>query len=395
MAKQTVRDVAWQGQRALVRVDFNVPFERGTTTISDDVRIREALPTIQYLRQAGAQVILCTHLGRPGGKPSPELELGPIAERLAELLEAPVTYVHDAVGEEARKKVDQMKVGDVLLLENIRFWPGEEANDPDFAKALASLADVYVNDAFGTAHRAHASTEGVAHYLPAVAGLLMEKEVTFLGKVLESPDRPLAAVLGGAKVSDKIKVLERLIGHADALYVGGGMAATFLKAKGMNVGSSLLEQGLVGSCSDMMQRAEAKGTPLNLPDDVVIAQKVETGVPVKTVPAGVVPDGWMVLDIGPETARRYASELGRMGTIVWNGPMGVFEVPPFDQGTKVIAEALANSNAVTVIGGGSTAEAVGALRLAGKMTHVSTGGGASLEFLEGKVLPGVAALNDQ
>ncbi|MEX2598153.1 MAG: phosphoglycerate kinase [Dehalococcoidia bacterium] len=395
MAKKSVRDIAWQGKRALVRVDFNVPYERGTNRISDDVRIREALPTIEYLRSAGAKVVLCTHFGRPGGKPSPGLELGPIAERLSELLNAPVAYVHTAVGGEAAAKVEAMQPGDVVLLENIRFWPGEEANDPEFAKALASLADVYVNDAFGAAHRAHASTEGVAHHLPAVAGLLMEKEVTFLGKVLEAPDRPLAAVLGGAKVSDKLKVLERLIGHANALYVGGGMAATFLKAKGLAIGASLLEEDLVGFCADAMARAETQNVALNLPTDVIIAKKLEAGAPSRAVPVNEVPDDSMVLDIGPETARRYASELAAMGTVVWNGPMGVFEVPPFDRGTRLVAEAIAASNATSIIGGGSTAEAVGALGLASKMTHVSTGGGASLEFLEGKVLPGVAALNDQ
>ncbi|MEX2430418.1 MAG: phosphoglycerate kinase [Dehalococcoidia bacterium] len=392
MAKQTVRDVDWQGKRALVRVDFNVPYRQGTVAISDDVRIREALPTINYLREAGAKVILCTHLGRPGGKPSEEWELGPIAARLSELLGAPVIYVRDAVGEKAKQKASELEPGDVLLLENIRFWPGEEANDPEFARTLAGLADVYVNDAFGTAHRAHASTEGVAHHLPAVAGLLMEKEITFLGKVLDSPDRPLAAVLGGAKVSDKIKVLERLIEHADGLYVGGGMAATFLKAKGLKIGASLLEQDLVQFCADVVQRA---GSKLHLPDDVVIAEKVEKHSPSKTVPVHEVPDGWMILDIGPQTAGQYASELSQMGTVVWNGPMGVFEVPPFDKGTRVLADALADSHATTVVGGGSTAEAVGALGLAERMTHVSTGGGASLEFLEGKGLPGVAALMDK
>ena len=392
MAKQTVRDMDWQGKRALVRVDFNVPYERGTTRISDDVRIREALPTISYLRESGAKVLLCTHLGRPGGKRSLEWELAPIAERLAELLEAPVHYVHDTVGEDAKEQADAMAPGEVLLLENVRFWPGEEVNEPEFAKGLASLADVYVNDAFGTAHRAHASTEGVAHHLPAVAGLLMEKEVTFLGRVLEAPQRPLAALLGGAKVSDKLKVLERLIGHADELYVGGGMAATFLKAKGLGIGGSLLEADLVEACAGMMARAQGK---LHLPVDAVIAEKLEKGVPTKTVAVEAVPEGWMILDIGPTTAEQYASELGQAGTVVWNGPMGVFEVPPFDQGTRVVAKALATSEAVTVIGGGSTAEAVGAMGLADKMTHVSTGGGASLEFLEGKVLPGVAALNDK
>lgn len=395
MAKQTVRDIDWQGKRALVRVDFNVPFERGTTRISDDIRIREALPTINFLRDAGASVVLCTHFGRPGGESSAELELTPIAERLAYLLSTKVDYVHDAPGDEAQSKADALKPGDVLLVENVRFWAGEEANDAGFAKSLGALGDVFVNDAFGTAHRAHASTEGVAHILPAVAGLLMEKEISFLGGVLDDPQRPLAALLGGAKVSDKIKVLERLIGHADALFVGGGMAATFLKAKGLNIGNSLLEADLVGFCREVMARAEKTGTSLTLPTDVVIAEKLEAGVASKTVAADAVPDGWMILDIGPDSAANFAKQLGAMGTVVWNGPMGVFEVPPFHMGTSIVAQGLAAGSGVTVIGGGSTAEAVAELGLADEMTHVSTGGGASLEFLEGKVLPGVAALADK
>ncbi len=395
MAKRTVRDVDWEAKRALVRVDFNVPFERGAKRISDDVRIREAIPTINFLRTAGASVVLCTHFGRPGGKPSSEFELAPIAERLAYLLGTAVDYVHDAPGDDAKSKAGALRSGDVLLIENVRFWPGEEANDDEFAKALAALGDVYVNDAFGTAHRAHASTEGVAHILPAVAGLLMEKEITFLGGVLEDPKRPLAALLGGAKVSDKIKVLERLIGHADALFVGGGMAATFLKAKGLNVGDSLLEEELVGFCREVMERADKAGTSLTLPTDAVIAEKLEAGLPTRTVAVDAVPDGWMILDIGPDSAASFAKQLGAMGTVVWNGPMGVFEVPPFHTGTSIVAQGLAAGSGVSVIGGGSTAEAVGQLGLADEMTHVSTGGGASLEFLEGKVLPGVAALADK
>ena len=395
MTKMTVRDVDWSGKRALVRVDFNVPFERGTTRISDDIRIREALPTITHLRESGASVVLCTHLGRPGGKPNAEFELGPVAERLSELLGAPAAYVHDAPGEEARDAAAALAPAGVLLLENVRFWPGEEANDPEFAAALAALADVYVNDAFGTAHRAHASTEGVARLLPAVAGLLMEKEVTFLGGVLHDPKRPLAALLGGAKVSDKLKVLDRLIGHADELFVGGGMAATFLKAQGCETGASLLEQDLVGFCAETLARAKETGTTVNLPSDVVVAEKIEPGVETAVVPADQSPPGMMMLDVGPATAVDYAQRLAAMGSVVWNGPMGVFEVPPFDRGTREIAAALAESAAVTVIGGGSTAEAVGALGLADRMSHVSTGGGASLEFLEGTELPGVAALNDK
>ncbi len=390
MAKRTVRDVAWQGKRALVRVDFNVPLD-AAGAISDDARIREVLPTIAYIREGGASVVLGTHLGRPGGKRADGLELAPIAKRFAELLGAPVEYVHDAPGDLATERAATLQAGDVLLLENLRFWPGEEANDPVFARALAALADVYVNDAFGTAHRAHASTEGVAHLLPAVAGLLMEREVAFLGRVLDDPKRPLAALLGGAKVSDKLKVLERLIGHADAIYVGGGMAATFLAAQGLPTGASLVESDLIEACAAMI---EAAGATLHLPTDVVVAERIEAGAPTRTVAADAVPDGWMVLDVGPETAASFSRELGAMGTVVWNGPMGVFEVPPFDAGTRAVAKALAGGSAVTVVGGGSTAEAVAHLGLADKMTHVSTGGGASLEFLEGKVLPGIAALDD-
>ena len=392
--KRTIRDFDWQGKRALVRVDFNVPFERGTTRISDDVRIREAVPTIEHLRGQGAAVVLCTHLGRPDGKRVPDLELGPVVERLSELLGAPVGYVHDAPGDEAKAAAGALAAGGVLMLDNIRFWPGEEANDPDFAAALASLADAYVNDAFGTAHRAHASTEGVAHRLPAMAGLLMEKEITFLGGVLEHPARPLAALLGGAKVSDKLQVLGRLIGHADELFVGGGMAGTFLKAQGYEIGASLLEEDLINFCADTMERAAAASTPITLPEDVVVAERIEPDVPTSVVGIGDIPANAMVLDIGPRTAASYAQRLAAMSSVVWNGPMGVFEVPPFHEGTRIVAEAIASGSVVSVIGGGSTAEAVAHLGLAERMSHVSTGGGASLEFLEGKELPGVAALDD-
>ena len=392
--KRTIRDFDWQGKRALVRVDFNVPFERGTTRVSDDVRIREAVPTIEHLRGQGAAVVLCTHLGRPDGKRVPDLELGPVVERLSELLGAPVGYVHDAPGDEAKAAAGALAAGGVLMLDNIRFWPGEEANDPDFAAALASLADAYVNDAFGTAHRAHASTEGVAHRLPAMAGLLMEKEITFLGGVLEHPARPLAALLGGAKVSDKLQVLGRLIGHADELFVGGGMAGTFLKAQGYEIGASLLEEDLINFCADTMERAAAASTPITLPEDVVVAERIEPDVPTSVVGIGDIPSNAMVLDIGPRTAASYAQRLAAMSSVVWNGPMGVFEVPPFHEGTRIVAEAIASGSVVSVIGGGSTAEAVAHLGLAERMSHVSTGGGASLEFLEGKELPGVAALDD-
>ena len=394
MKKRTVRDYDWRGKRALVRVDFNVPFERGTRRISDDIRIREALPTINYLREQGASVILCAHLGRPDGERDANLQLEPVAERLSELLGAPAAYVHDAIGEDARAAAERLAPGGVLLLENVRFWPEEERNDPAFAAALASLADAYVNDAFGAAHRAHASTEGVARHLPAMAGLLMEKEIAFLGGILNAPARPLAALLGGAKVSDKIQVLGRLIGHADELLVGGGMAATFLKAQGYEIGASLLEENLVGFCAETMGRAAAASTPIALPDDVVVAERIEEGAPSQAMDVGAIPPGAMILDVGPRTAERYANRLAAMGSVVWNGPMGVFEVGPFHRGTQTVAEALAASDAVAVIGGGSTAEAVARFGLAERMSHVSTGGGASLEFLEGEELPGVAALDD-
>lgn len=394
MRKRTIRDFDWRGKRALVRVDFNVPFERGSRRISDDVRIREALPTIAYIREQGASVVLCSHLGRPDGRRDPDLQLDPVADRLAELIGAPVAYVHDAPGQEARAAAESLAPGAVLLLENLRFWPEEERNDPGFAAALAALADAYVNDAFGTAHRAHASTEGVARLLPAMAGLLMEKEIAFLGGALDAPARPLAALLGGAKVSDKLQVLGRLVGHADALFVGGGMAATFLKSQGYETGASLIEESLVPFCAETMERAAAASSPVALPEDVVVAERIAEDAPSEIADSAAVPPGAMILDIGHRAAERYARALAAMGCVVWNGPMGVFEVPPFHRGSQTVAEALAASGAVTIIGGGSTAEAVARFGLAGAMSHVSTGGGASLEFLEGKTLPGVAALDD-
>ena len=395
MAKKTIADIDWTGKRALLRVDFNVPMERGTTVISDDSRVRAALPTIAYLREHGAALVMCTHLGRPGGTPQPELELGPVARRLSELVEAPVHYVHDCVGETARAEAAALEPGEVLLLENLRFYPGEEANSPAFALRLAQLADVYVNDAFGAAHRAHASTEGVAHHLPPVARLLMEREVAMLGSVMEDPPRPLAVVLGGAKVSDKLAVLERLVTHADALFIGGGVAATCLLALGYGVGRSLVEGERVNACTAIMERSVGAGVPLHLPKDVVVAEEISPRVECRTVPVDRVPDGWSIVDIGPETVEDIASKLKEMKTVVWNGPMGVFEVPPFDRGTAAVARALADSDAMTIIGGGSTVEAVAGLGLTDRMSHVSTGGGASLEFLEGKTLPGVAALEDR
>lgn len=396
MSKVTVRDLDVRGKKALVRVDYNVPFEKGSSTvISDDTRIRVSLPTIRHLLGGGAAVILCSHLGRPKGKVQEGMRLAPVARRLSELLGQDVAYVHQCVGPEAEQAAQQLQPGQVLLLENLRFHPGEEKNDPDFARQLASLADIYVNDAFSAAHRAHASTEGVAHLLPSASGFVMERELEALGKVLEHPNHPLAAVIGGAKVSDKIAVLENLAQRVDALFIGGGMAATFLKAQGHPIGGSAIEEGHLGFARQLVQPREAPR--VFLPTDLVIAEAFDGSAAHRVVPADQVPDGWLIMDIGPESAERYARELAQCRTIVWNGPMGVFEWEPFAQGTTRVAQALADlkGKATTVVGGGSTAEAVADMDLSDAMTHVSTGGGASLEFLEGKTLPGVAVLPDK
>jgi len=393
MAKQTIRDVAVDGRRVLVRVDFNVPLEDGR--ITDDLRIRAALPTIRYLLERGARVILCSHLGRPRGRPDPALRLAPVAQRLGELLGQPVHTVEAVVGPEVEAAVARLRPGEVLLLENLRFHPGEEANDEAFARQLAALADLYVNDAFGAAHRAHASTVGVARYLPAVAGLLMEKELAYLGRVLDDPVRPFVAILGGKKVSDKIPVIRHLLTRADALLLGGAMTYTFLKARGLEVGKSLWEPEMVPLARELMEEAQRREVRLELPGDVVVAPAADPGVPHQVVPVEAIPPDQMGLDIGPRTRERFAAVVERAGTVVWNGPMGVFEVPPFDAGTRVVAEAMARSQAITVVGGGDSAAAVRRLGVEERMTHVSTGGGAALEFLEGRVLPGVAALQDR
>ena len=394
MAKQSVRDVDVQGKRVLVRVDFNVPMEDGR--ISDDNRIRAALPTIEYLRERDARVALCSHLGRPNGVVDEGARLAPIAKGLEAVLGAPVAYVTECIGPEAEAAVDALAPGGVLLLENLRFHPGEEKNDPDFAAQLARLADVYVNDAFGTAHRAHASTAGVAAHLPAVSGFLMEREITMLGSVLEDPRRPLAAVMGGAKVSDKIAVLETLLDSVDVLVIGGGMAATFFKAQGHGVGDSLLEEERVAFARETIERCERQGVKLVLPRDVVVADAFAADAATREVPANGIPDGWRIMDIGPAATGDFANALITCRTALWNGPMGVFEWEAFSHGTRAVGHALASlADAVTIVGGGSTAEAVGELGLADAMTHVSTGGGASLEFFEGKELPGVAALLDR
>jgi len=391
--KQTVRDVDVAGKRALVRVDFNVPLDDGR--ILDDLRIRAALPTIQYLRERGAHVILCSHLGRPKGNIVESLRLAPVANRLSELLGAPVASAPDCVGPEAGAAVAGLRAGDVLLLENLRFHPEEEANDPDFARQLAALADVYVNDAFGAAHRAHASTEGVARLLPAVAGLLMEQEIDYLSHVLESPERPLAAIIGGAKISDKMGVLRQLLGRVDLLIIGGGMANTFLKAQGRPVGDSLVEGEQLDAARGVIAEAERRGVRLLLPVDVVVADRFAADAQSLTVPADRVPDGWRIMDVGPQSVAAYAEALRDGKTVVWNGPLGVAEFPQFARGSEALARALAELDAVTIVGGGETAALVQEAGLAERFDHVSTGGGAFLEFLEGRELPGVAALRDK
>jgi len=390
MNKKTVRDVDVQGKRVLVRVDFNVPLAEGK--VADDTRIRAALPTIRYLIDQGARVILMSHLGRPKGQVKEELRMAPVAARLSELLGQPVLTADDCIGPQVQAPVKELKPGQVLLLENTRFHPEERKNDPDFARELASLAEVYVNDAFGTAHRAHASTEGVTHYLPAVAGFLMEKEIEFLGKALESPEHPFVAILGGAKISDKIGVIENLLGKVDVLLIGGGMANTFFKAQGYDVGESLVEDESLDTAREMLARSQGK---LVLPVDAVVADAFSADAQSKVVGVDAVPAGWRILDIGPRTVALFKDKLAGAKTVVWNGPMGVFEFPKFATGTVEIAKSLAELDAMTIIGGGDSVAAVYQAGLANKMTHISTGGGASLEFLEGKTLPGIAALADK
>ena len=387
--KQTVRDVDVRGKKVLVRVDFNVPLKDGQ--VADDTRIRAAMPTITYLLDNGAAVILISHLGRPKGERKPELSLRPVAAYLETLLERPVAFAEDCIGPAAESAAAALQPGEVLLLENTRFHPEEKKNDPQMARQLAALADLYVNDAFGSAHRAHASTEGVAHYLPAVAGFLMEKEIRYLGQAIANPEKPFVAILGGAKIGDKIGVIRNLLGKADQILIGGGMANTFFKAQGYPVGDSLVEDDALETARSLLADA---GPKLRLPVDVVIADAFDNEAERRVMAVAPIPEGWRILDIGPETVANYSKVIAGAKTVVWNGPMGVFEMPNFAKGTFGIAEAVAASDAVSIVGGGDSVAAVRQSGLADKITHISTGGGASLEMLEGKVLPGLAALRD-
>ena len=388
--KKTVKDIDVDGKRVLVRVDFNVPIKDGK--VGDDTRIQAALPTIQYLLDHQAAIILCSHLGRPKGEVQPEYSLKPIADYLSDLLSKPVRFAEDCIGPVAEQAASDLKPGDILLLENTRFHAGEKKNDPEMAKQLAALADVYVNDAFGSAHRAHASTEGVAHYLPGMAGFLMEKEIRYLGQAIADPARPFIAILGGAKISDKIGVIRNLLDRADQVLIGGGMANTFFKAQGYPVGDSLVEDDALETARELIEVADIH---LRLPVDVVIGDRFDENAKRKVMGMGPVPDGWRILDIGPETVKSFGKLISEAGTIAWNGPMGVFEFPRFAEGTFGIAEAVARSKATSIIGGGDSVAAIKQAGLAEKITHISTGGGASLEMLEGKVLPGLAALQDK
>ncbi|MBU0676756.1 MAG: phosphoglycerate kinase [Verrucomicrobia bacterium] len=416
MNKKSIQDLSLKGKRVLMRVDFNVPIQDGK--VADDTRIEAALPTIRYVLEQGASVVLMSHLGRPKGKVNPEFSLKPVADRLAEVIDAPVSFAGDCVGKEVEKKAKELKPGGILLLENLRFHSEEEgkpnlsgdetdeeraaakadmkAKQKDFAAQLADLGDVYVNDAFGTAHRAHASMAVVTdHFEERAAGFLLEKEIEYLGSALANPERPFVAIIGGAKISGKIDVITNLLGKVDSLLIGGGMAYTFYKAQGKSIGESLLEEDKVGLAGEILAKAEQSSTELLLPVDNVIADAFDVSANTKVVSADAIPDGWQSLDIGPETRKIYSEKILGAKTVVWNGPMGVFEMEPFAAGTLAVAQALADSDAVSIIGGGDSVSAVNKTGLADKMTHISTGGGASLEFLEGKSLPGVDALSDK
>ena len=394
--KKTIEDVAVQGKRVLVRCDFNVPMDTDKN-ITDDIRIRGALPTIKFLVNNGARVILMSHLGRPKGEANKKYSLEPVAKRLAELLDQEVIFAADdtVVGESAKKAVAEMKDGEVVLLENVRFRKEEEKNNPDFSKELASLGEIFVNDAFGTAHRAHSSTAGIADYLPCVSGYLIQKEIEIMGMALHNPNRPFTAILGGAKVSDKIGVITNLLEKVDTLIVGGGMAFTFLKAMGHEIGKSLLEEDKLELAKELMEKAAAKGVKLLLPVDVVVAAEFKADAAHKTVDVAEIPADMMGLDIGPKTVEYFGKAIREAQTVIWNGPMGVFEMPAFAVGTEEVAKAVSESKGTTIIGGGDSAAAVEQLGYADKMTHISTGGGASLEFLEGIELPGIAVIQDK
>ncbi len=393
--KKTVRDIDVKGKKVLCRCDFNVPQDKATGAITDDKRIVAALPTLKYLLEQGAAVIACSHLGKPKGEWKESLTLAPVAKRLSELLGQEVIFAKDIIGEDAKAKAAALQPGQIMLLENLRFDKGEEKNDPEFAKALASLADVYVSDAFGTVHRAHASTAGVAAYLPAVSGFLIQKELEIMGGALANPKRPLVAILGGAKVSSKIGVINNLLDIADTIIIGGGMAYTFIKAMGGTVGTSLLEEDRLDYCKEMMDKAKAKGVKFLLPVDTLCAAEFSADAKPELVDTMKIPGDRMGMDIGPKTIELFADAVKDAGTVIWNGPMGVFEFPAFAEGTRALAKALADTDAITIVGGGDSAAAVAQLGYADKMTHISTGGGASLEFLEGKELPGVACLLDK
>ena len=391
--KKTMNDVDVKGKRVFVRVDFNVPMEEGK--ITDETRIRAAIPTIQQLVESGAKVILASHLGRPKGEVNEEMRLTAVGKRLAEIMDKPVTKLDESIGETVEQAVAKMEDGDIVLLENVRFHKGEEKNDEELAKSFAKLADLYVNDAFGAAHRAHASTEGIAKHIPAVSGLLMMKELDVLGKALSNPERPFTAIIGGAKVKDKIGVIENLLDKVDNLIIGGGLSFTFSKAQGYSIGKSLLEEDKIELANSFIQKAEEKGVKLYLPIDAVVANEFSKDAETKVVDIDSIPEDWMGLDIGPKTADLYADVIESSKLIIWNGPMGVFEMDKFANGTKTVAEAMAKTEGYTIIGGGDSAAAVEKFEVAGLMDHISTGGGASLELMEGKELPGIVALNDK
>lgn len=394
MNKKSVKDINIDGKTVLMRVDFNVPLDKGQN-ITDDNRIRAALPTIEYIVDKSAKLILMSHLGRPKGEVKPEFSLEPAAARLSELLGKPVKMLKDCIGDEVKAAVSAMSDGDLIMLENLRFHKQEAKNDPEFAKELASLADIFVNDAFGTCHRAHASTEGVTKYLESVSGFLVEKEIEYFQKVLTDPDKPFIFLLGGVKVADKIPVIENMIEIADAILIGGAMAYTFMKVKGIDIGSSRLEPEMVDTVKTILSKAGSKGVDIVLPVDHVVTDNIETAANVKTTENDAIESGWMGVDIGPKTIKLFGEEISRAKTIVWNGPVGIFENDKFAAGTKALAETIADSGAASVIGGGDTAAAVAKFGVSDKMSHISTGGGASLEYLEGKTLPAIAALADK